>query len=729
MIEAIKEIGEYVTKGNLTRDAFLDGICLRIPETKKDREKPFKQRVVFLNFNINTQTKKIEIGSEKVKEGGKDSSKEYLWVGNFKGNKPQINITSNRLDNILTKTLPLLMSNKLADGKFKSDIETVLNEFFSKKDYVDKNKTESEYYVKADKFNFPDKTLEKLKEIENKIISANTKNDIKKHVKDLTKEIEKNLLSSINLNPNEVSLYTIKIDDQLVCQREGYMAMIFNEKVTTLFDKSSRFYQNRATCSICGERDKETTSDSTNLEFKFYMRDKLGFSSNLDGRFTKNYNICKDCYQYLMIGENFINGNLSSRIGGLTVYILPHFILKISDLDIEEFSKDVKSVTNSIANLDSLKKFQRELERFSEYKLESSKNSFIINYLFYHHPAGSSEFKILKLIQDVPPTRLNFIREKEIEITNLVDDEFGGNRNLKIDLNQIWGCIPIKKGEGGSYLGFSRYLNIIDAIFSNKQVDYNFLINQFVEVIQIIKFKREGYNIRTGQDFTDKILQLNFLLLFFKKLNVLGGWNMDDTNNETMDKIQDMIPEGILDYWNSVEIYEDNRKRALFLLGYLIGEVGRAQKAKGIEKKPILNKVNFQGMGTEKLMRLINEIPEKLNQYDKLQYNENVFSACHLLMEEHINEWKLSNQENVFYVLSGYAFSNYLSRKRIKDRYSEELKQKIEYVEKLKQKGDEVAEYEAILSKAKELAKESYSNAIKTLKKIEIKDEEVEKDE
>ncbi|RKX93606.1 MAG: hypothetical protein DRP84_08190 [Spirochaetes bacterium] len=800
MIEAIKELGEYAVEGKLNKENFLGGISKKLEKKttrkKKNGEKEEIERyVVFLNFD--TQTNKINLDFEKVNVGGKDSGKEYLWIGDTIRHKLYCPITTQRIDRLLTTTLPEIAER--TEHETKTKITGVLKEFF----VVKGNGKETKYYIKPEKFEFfeekvkgiinraeeikkflefkdigkealdLDKVLSQFKQLWKDATgntiklekSGNTdsiEHEIREKCNLLSERAEdilnekyetlKNLIADIILSIDnfryeyknnkpasrspDISVYTIKINDQPVCQTKEYRDMIYYEKIDCLFDANHSNYKKNLTpngiCSICG-KEGITTSNATNLEFKFYMTDKLGFSSNLDGRFTRNYNICKECYQYLMIAENFIDNNLKTKIGSLNAYIIPHFIFKINNLDIKEFSTYINSSTSSISNIESLEKFQTELERFRKY--EAKKNNFIINYLFYHSPPGSSEFKILKLIKDVPPSRLDFIRRKEEEISNLVDDCYDNNRNLKIDLDGIWSCIPIKE-DNGNYFGFSKYLDIIDAIFSDRQVDYNFLVNQFIEVIRIIKFERKGYNIWIGQDLTNKILQLNFLLLFFKKLNLLGGWNMDEISNESMDKIQDMIPKDILDYWNDIEIYENDCRKALFLLGYLIGEIGTAQSTTGHKKKPILNKINFQGMGIEKLERLTNDILEKLRQNKSregktlLEYktNEDIYSALKLLMDVKRKEWRLSNQENVFYVLSGYAFSNYLSRKRIKDRYSEELKQKIEYVEKLKQKGEDVAEYEAILSKAKELAKESYPNAIKTLKKIEIK-EEVEKDE
>jgi CRISPR-associated protein Csh1 len=719
MIEAIRRIGEYTIKGSLTNDTYLDGICLKVPEktpNRKDRGKSFEQHVVFLNFN--NKTKKIELDFEKVNAGGNDSGKEYLWVGNFKGNKPQVNITSNRIDNILTKSIPLMGDR--VNGKLKKDVETILDGFFNEKDHTDKNKINSTYYVKPERFAFSDESLNRLKEIENKLISSNTKKEVNKHIKDLTKDITKDILSAINLNADGVSLYTIKIDNNLVCQREEYVNMIFNEKITSLFDKSNKFYQDKVVCSICGENNKETTSDSTNLKFKFYMRDKLGFSSNLDGKFTRNFNICKECYQYLMIGENFIDTNLKTRIG-LVTYIIPHFIYTEDNLDMWDFSKYIKSSTNSIVNLYSLSDFQNKLENFREY--EAEKNNFIINYLFYR-PSGQGDFKILKLIKDVPPSRLDFIRSKEQEIDNLVHS----NRNLKIDLNTIWSCIPIKSDNSGA----SRYLSVIDSIFSDRKVDYNFLINQFTETIRIIKFEREGYNIGTKQDFTNKIIQLNLLLVLFSKLKVLGGLDMSKLSNTNIGEVgEGMLPKEILEYWNDVVLYEEEERRTLFLLGYLVGKIGNAQSVTGHKKKPILDKINFQGMGTDKLMRLSNDVLEKLRQYDKLQYNENIYSVLKSLMDNNIGKWSLSNQENVFYVLSGYAFSNYSGRQEYVKRIEEKIKQKESEIQKVREGGKDITEQEHLLDEAKKLffgKEKDYKGVDELLKKIEIpnKDEEVE---
>lgn len=770
MIEAIRRIGEYAANGNLTEDTYLNGICQKIPESQTHKGMSFEQHVVFLNFN--TQTQKIEMDFEKINAGGKDSGKEYLWVGNNIGPKEQIFLTTDNPIYLFTKSLSNLVEK--ANGGFKTDIEHILNIFFIG-NIIDPSKFEllnekvgllkrELAIVKKDlmALNTKKEFNEKIKKLKSICSELNTKCDIpiegdlknakeildskcdelmnsniedkliKKYMEDIIKRLKgdkreslltNDLLSCRGIKKDEISIYTVKLNGNLLTENQEYKNIVYSEKINNLFDVKSKTYSKNLTkgnCSICGKGDSvATTSNATNLEFKFYMTDKIGFSSNLDGMFVKNYNICKNCYQYLMIAENFIDNNLSTRIGGLKTYVIPHFIFELDNLDLETFSEFIKYSTNSIANLKSLEIFQNKLVKFKEY--EANKNSFIIDYIFYRKPPARSEFKILKLIKDVSPRRLDFVNIKMQEINNLVDDNHEGNKRLKLDLNKIWECIPIKKGEGtDSYSGLSKYLDIIDAIFSDKSVNYEFLINQFAETIRIIRFEREGYNIRIGQDFTDKILQLNFLLLLFIKLKLLGDIDVNKKSNANADEIgEGMLPKDILDHWSRVVLYKEEEKRALFLLGYLIGEIGNAQSVTGHKKKPILDKINFQGMNVEKLIRLSNDVLEKLKQYDLLQYNEDTYSLLKSLIDNNIPSWSSSNQENVFYTLSGYAFSNYLVRKRSKSKYFEELKRASEYVEKIKEDSGKTREMETILEDAKKLAEENkYYAARETLKNI-----------
>ena len=236
------------------------------------------------------------------------------------------------------------------------------------------------------------------------------------------------------------------------------------------------------------------------------MTDKKGFSAYLNDKFTKNYNICEKCYRYLMVGEQFIQDNLNTYVGGLSSYLIPSLIFESRNFDRDRLgglSSYIKHLNNSVTNLESIEEFENKIKEFIEF--EEEKNNFVINYLFYQK--SKSEFKVLRLIKDVPPSRLDVIRNAEFDILRLVKERFKDERQFKIDLRSIYFSIPLSKND----VMYSKYLGLLDSIFSNRNIDYSFLIDQFTELIRIIHFKREGFNISTKTNLEYKILQLNFL--------------------------------------------------------------------------------------------------------------------------------------------------------------------------------------------------------------------------
>jgi len=769
MIKAIQKIGEYVAGKEVNQEKFLKNICLHIEPTReiKQKDKPpkkVKQHIVFVNFVTDKPKSKIKISYKEINLHQIKTGIEYLWIGDTIRHKLYCPITTTKFENLLENTIYDLYKNKgISEKNFKLISNRFFNDgkiYFSMFDFYSEmienkkskitNMIEKLKQIKTQKEK--KEILKEVKEIWNKtsiqkipisekespeniitalnLLNENLKDNLKERYKKIDNIIEDVFIYGLKKNlhyekkmrtkSNEVALYTLLLNGKSLTQTDEYKKFIYEEKIENLLINSGRYksnYSEKNYCSIC-QSETKTTSSVANLQFKFYMNDKLGFASNLDGHFKNNYNICKNCYQHLMIAERYIKEKLKSKIGGMDVYILPKFLLSVDDFNIDDFAKFINFKNQQISDIKRAEEtLEDELEMFEKYN-----NKYLLNYLFYKSSGKSSEFKIYKLIKDIPPSRINFIKRKEQDISNLIDDKFDGNYSYKIDLNRIWGCIPVKIQKDSKH-GYSKYLDVIDNIFSNRKIDYDFLINQVIETLHIIKYETPKYNIRNKEDIVNKIINLNFLFLFLKKLNILGGVKMDKQRNKHF--TDEMIPNDISDYWENLKIYQDNQKKGLFLLGYLIGEVGSKQSSQQIKNKPILNKLNFQGIGTEKLNRLSSDVLEKLKQYKLLDFKENVYSASHLLIEENIENWSLSNQENVFYILSGFAFSNYLIRKRSKEKYSEELQEKIQLIENMKSEGKNVEEFVNILSKAKLLGTEEhkYSEARKLLKEIKKQEE------
>ena len=688
MIEAIREIGGKILEDD--SEKLLENFILEIPAEIKGR----KLHLIIIDFKI--FDKNIEIDFEEIKE---DTSKKYLWVGNADAaNSPQIYFTTNNLSWILSQTIP----NQILELPSNTELSKLLH-LCLKEMFIDLKCTVRERYllnwnkikVLGERIDIFDKTNNLKKEYENY-----TKSSDKEKKKD--KNISKKLLNAIDakvweliktkkqFTKKDISLFTLKINGRFMIEEDEYRKVIVKKKIDSLFDNS-----NQKTCSCCNKNKPFTDSPrfaKAKSALGAYITDKVGFSSNLSGKFTKNFIICKDCYKKLLIGEIFARNKLYTRLGGLDLYIIPQFLLPV-ELGSNKLSAWAEYITdsfNSAKSFQQLKAFEGKLDQYREF--EAGKNNFIVNLLFWKKGTGA-ETKILKLIKDVPPTRLYLLRRTTNEIKDTSDKLLGDTNQWIIDLQNIYYLIPLRKSQ--TEIEYRKILALYDAIFSGKPVSYSFLIDQFVELAQVYKFKRaESYNVtanarkenwdenKWSTKLVYSLLQSNLFLLYLRKLNLLRkGGNMD------YDSLQ--LNEGIKAFIK--EMKYDEAKTALFLLGYLIGEIGNAQyKLTDSHTKPILNKVNFEGINPDKLIRLTNEVSKKMNQYrvfsskDKsrvplLVFNQGIFNEYKKLIDKELTNWQPSDHENVFYILSGYAYATNqtimeASRKVSKDQTKKEGK-------------------------------------------------------
>ena len=144
-------------------------------------------------------------------------------------------------------------------------------------------------------------------------------------------------------------------------------------------------------------------------------------------------------------------------------------------------------------------------------------------------------------------------------------------------------------------------------------------------------------------------MRANMYIKFLEHMGCLKGGNRLDVSKLNLkDNIKSYIE----------QIGYNEQETAMFLLGYLVGEIGNVQYKKTEEgNKPILNKLNFNGLDRQKIIRLTKDVFNKLNQEKIRQYNEVIFFEMKRLLDANIDNWKLNKDESLFYVLSGYSFA------------------------------------------------------------------------
>ncbi|MBE3571200.1 MAG: hypothetical protein IMW92_14220, partial [Bacillales bacterium] len=97
--------------------------------------------------------------------------------------------------------------------------------------------------------------------------------------------------------------------------------------------------------------------------------------------------------------------------------------------------------------------------------------------------------------------------------------------------------------------------------------------------------------------------------------------------------------------------------RALFYLGGLIYKIGIEQYKKSHKKKPILDKIDYQGMSVKSIEQLYRDVVKKLKQYNAIYYStEHMMYKFHEYAGNFDDDWDLSESKNVFFILAGYAY-------------------------------------------------------------------------
>ena len=643
MIEGITQIGQILLAEDETR--YLDLLIQNMFPERKGR----KQHVVAMDFDC--EARKVDFRILGAVDD--QTAHKYLWIGNASSNDPQLRLSSNQIAYLVSQSVPLLRDSLPEDSELREQLDKILGTFFFDLGEIGGRQKRYRYVLDITGI------APELNLTERKAAVQNDEVKAKDVVQDVSKAVEKYIDQTLQVASSEISLYTICLNGEILAQSRDYKDFLIRDNLLPDFDDKSS-----GNCFICNQ-DAPVSYDVAKLDFKYYMKDKLSFSSNFQGGFDKNFSFCRSCYMKLSSGENFIQTKLRTNIGGFSIYIIPKFLFdaEMSPDRLRKLSEHALFHFNTAKSFRGLEIFYDKLGEYTEY--EEEQNTFILNVLFYQR--HQREMKVLKLIKDVPPARLKKLIQVSNEVGTLGDKLLRESRRWYIDLGKIYYLSPIRMSKGDPK-AYKELLNLYSTIISGGTVSYPAIIKQFTELIRVYKFEKfRAYNIKEPNnvlwEMSTAVVQCSFFLLYLRELGLLrGGRTMTQTDLTSLNL------EHELEAFIRSMGYND-AQTALFLMGHLIGQIGWKQGG----KEPILEKISYQGMDDRRLLRLANEVFEKLKQYRILsKYSKYIFSACKLLLDKQIQNWPLDDQENVFYILSGYSFRRQLAAAGDKSSTEEE---------------------------------------------------------
>lgn len=594
--------------------------------------------VIIVDFSV--KDKKVKLVPKEISES---TSLELLWIGKADGrNSPQWYGTTDNLKYLVGQTIPNLLERWNQEDIYYPFLEKAHNFFF---------------------LNLGEGQQKRYRYVFNPIYVGGklTETDGKKAVKEVAKQFQTFIEKEVNVNIKDVLLYSLAIDGQLVISQSEYERLVIAEKLS-VFENAKK-----GVCVLTNKKDL-VTGRMTKLKFKYYINDKISFASNLDEKsFIKNLSVSKDAYQAVMAGEAYILRNFTTRFSGLPCYIIPDFLYDVpfENAPLEDISKRVNQFVRMVKTVETAEALHRDIEDCKEFE-DQMDNHISLHFLFY--TPIQAALKVNKLVSDVTLTHLRRLGY-EMRKVGEIGQHFFGNEKFNLGLEPLYYLIPMRVQRGENFEK-RKILQVYESLLTNKPLSYQWLITQFVQLAKVHVYANYGlYQYSDKKEYNDFHLvdAMVRAQLFLKLLQTL---NLIKEEREMTKVTYDFPDADMAEYMETMSY--NVAQSSLFLLGYLIAEIGAEQVRKTKERtealgqarsgktanKPILSKINYHGMNKQKLILLSNEVFEKLRQLKIASIrNEKIYSQHKHLFDSALQEtWKLSDRESVFYLLSGYAY-------------------------------------------------------------------------
>lgn len=360
--------------------------------------------------------------------------------------------------------------------------------------------------------------------------------------------------------------------------------------------------------------------------------------------FKKSFQSSPDTLAALDKASDYILDNLQTRVAGVSHVIVPSLLSK--DLDKFDVSEMESFLNNTSDLLFKYQPFQTSVEK----KL-SNFDVLWINYIAFESDGNS--FKIMNHIKDVNSRYLR----KVIETFTIAGVEFknfiGGK--YKFNLQSVYFIIPVRDGQKSKK---NEALNLFKNILEQRLIDVDALYQHFINLILCYWYERYAafQNIRQSKSFDyavkDAVFKYSALFYALRKLNLIDMETATNTSEKKSENSQSEYQQRIEDFFNKMNYSE--QEKAMFYLGRVLSSIATAQYKKKHESKPVLNKINFNGMDADAILRFSNDLAEKTRQYNIHRNTDWDFSR----FRERFNEknWALTKERSVFYLMAGYSF-------------------------------------------------------------------------
>ena len=459
----------------------------------------------------------------------------------------------------------------------------------------------------------------------------------------------------------DVQYVTLSIEGRPIAQEPAYRRFVFSILVDEPFKDAAL-----GTCHLCGTQ-SEVTTNFVPMRIKVYINDKRSFAGRLlpEG-FFERYSVCRECYTDLLLADRLLEQELESRLLQTPVFLIPEFVSQpIGGLD--EVRRRLQRIRQESTELARIRALRRTPEDIAQAARERAGLYAVLTLLF--HEKQNMAVKVREVIAEVPPSRIQDVIRAINAVNDAADDGGWASPFVLRDrmswfagLDDLLDTLPLRRSKGGPVV--RPALTLARQLLQQEPIDLAALHAEFLEGARAIVSRHIGYWVvprvweqrtpspdevdRTLRQFIARTLALR---LIAKQVGCIdrGGARVDSV-------IPDLYRNAML----GLEL--DEQEQSLFLLGILVGRVASEQyRSDQSGTKPILEKLNYTGMSLPRVTVFATELFDKLRQYRLLSgpgaaENELLYAEALQRLTRHRGRWRLSDAENVYFILAGYSY-------------------------------------------------------------------------
>jgi CRISPR-associated protein Csh1 len=631
MLDTLLKIGEWQLEGMSKWDPILEKLAVKY-ETKSGS--PIKNYSIGVVFDLD----KMDVYPDEnlLKEYDEDRDPEkFKLISTLPGNNKAIYATvdSGKI-NQLFKTFFGKEDN--AKAEYGELIEAI------EKDFDQYQKSEM-YQLVKDLFSLRNVFLEKIWDNEK------NKNDLKKI-----------------LTPNEFGSKekVVLVYGAVKSEKHGYPTPTpiaeFKDYIAFLEDKfltdpvAKSFKKDKLSYASGQIHDDVTELDLSNRYSlnKMFVTETKNFANSFNKKlFSNNYQVSSKEQVKLDLASTFLLENYKTRIADIDHVIIPQ--LKWSDNpDLDLILEKLKTSADLLFSFKALSEIKADIEIDVE-------GIYWLNFVAFE--SDGKFFKTISIIKDVSKFHFERVIEafEEVnwefrEIKQVVDWDAATKNYGEVsffNLNSIYGLIPIRKEKENKNVALQFFKSILE----QRHVEKSQLFEFFSELMLCHYYERyNSYtNIRKyGRDYfglaiRDSVFKYLAFIQVLKNLNLI---NMEEQLQTTTAK------ESAKEYEKQIQDFFDklsfnDHQKALFFLGRMLNNVVYLQQGKN---KTVIDKVNYNGMDRDDIVRLRIDLFEKAKQYNSTE--KVVFDDSRFGLHFDFEKWSMNPQEAVFFILTGYSY-------------------------------------------------------------------------